>query len=145
METATQYQRDIARIEAHKLALKDDEFSRLVEQVRDEVRLHEQYLRGKRGAAVVLNDRDPLRVTVENTDGLRSATFTFDELRHEIGIQGVGVDYSFAVDINYNGKPIVTGRKFGQLIPADANVVVRAVRNAIESVTDLPRPIKPRT
>src|SRR5258708_6944766 len=52
-----QYQRDIARIEAHKLALKDDEFGRLVEQVRQEVRAHTRYHQ-QRGAAITLNDRD---------------------------------------------------------------------------------------
>lgn len=138
-----QYRRDIARIEAHKLALKDDEFGRLVEQVRGEVRAHERYLREQRGTAIVLHDRDPLRATVENADGLRSATFAFNDVRHEVEVSGEGVHYLFAVAIHSYGKPIVTGRKYGQLLGAvTIDTVTDAVRNAINSITDLPRPIK---
>ncbi len=144
METAAQeqqYQRDIARIEAHKLALKDDEFGRLVEQVHQEVRAHERYLREERGAAIALHDRDPLSATVENADGLRSAVFTFNAVRYEVEVRGEGVHYLFAVAIDGYGKPVVTGRKYGQLIAANIDMVITAVRHAIESVTDLPRPI----
>ena len=137
-----QYQRDIARIEAHKLALKDDEFGRLSGLIRQEVRDHEHYLREERGAAIVLHDRDVNRVTVENADGLRFTTITFDDLRHEAEVRGEGVHYVFAVTIDGNGKPVVTGRKYGQLLSTvTKNTVVDAVRHAIESITDLPRPI----
>jgi hypothetical protein len=142
METTSQYQRDVARIEAHKLALKDDEFSRLVDKIREEIRSHERYLREERGVPIVLFDRDPLRATVENKDGLRSAVFTFNQFRYEIDVRGEGIHYAFEVTIGGNGKPIVIGRKYGQLLNAvTIDNVIDAVRSAINSITDLPRPI----
>ena len=137
-----QYQQDVIRIEAHKLALKDDEFQRVSELVRREVREHARYLREERGAPIVLHDRDWQRITVENTDGLRVAAFVFNTIRHEIDVRGIDSHYVFEVAINHDGKPVVVGRKFGQSLgTVDVGIVINAVRNAVESITDLPRPI----
>jgi hypothetical protein len=141
MDTEQQYQRDIARIEAHRLALKEDEFHRLAQQIQEEVREHQRFLREERGAPIKLHDRDPERVTVENGDGVRVTTFTFNYLRHEADVRGQGVHYLFAIAIEKE-KPVVTGRKSGQLLGSVSDhTVITAVRNAIESITDLPRPI----
>jgi hypothetical protein len=140
MDTAEQqYQRDIARIEAHKLALKDDEFSRLTDLIRGDVREHARYLREERGAPIVLHDRDSRYVSVENADGLRSVTIAFDALRHEVTWPG----HKFAVEIDGYGKAVVIGRNFGQLLGVvTQHVIITSVRRAVESITDLPRPIK---
>jgi hypothetical protein len=134
-----QYQRDIARIEAHKLALKDDEFGRLADLIRKEVREHERHLREERGCAIVLHDRDSRSISVENADGLHSVTITFDALRHEVSWPAS----KFAVEIDGYGKAVVTGRNFGQLLGVvTEHVIITSVRRAVESITDLPRPIK---
>ena len=58
MYTEQQYQRDIARIEAHKLALKDDAFNNyLVELIRKVVRERFEYLRDQRGVKLTLYDQ----------------------------------------------------------------------------------------
>jgi hypothetical protein len=74
---------------------------------------------------------------------LRIAAFTFNDVCHEVEARGNGVHYLFTADIDRNGKPLVTGRKYGQLLgPVTIDTVIDAVRSAINSVTDLPRPIK---
>ena len=136
-----QYQRDITRIEAHKLALKDDEFRKLSDLVLKEVRAHERFLREERGAAIVLHDRfSP--ITVENVDGLRRAVFAFNSVRFEVDVQSAGIHYLFSADVNPAGKPVVIGRKFGQSLgEVGIDVVTEAIRSAINSITDLPKPI----
>jgi len=138
-----QYQRDIARIEAHKLNLKDDEFRRLIGHVLKAVREHERDRRD-RGAQIKLNDHDPTNVTVANLDGLRVVTFASNAVRHTVDIQGVGIHYAFEVVIDHYQKPVVTGRKYGQAMGVMTDdAITDACRSAIDSVTDLPQPIDP--
>jgi hypothetical protein len=142
---ATQYQRDIARIEAHKLALKDDEFGRLVDYVRDAFREHAEFIRDEKKAPIILNDHDMESISVENADGLRSATVKFDPLRHHIDVDGTRAHYVFTVEIDKQGKPVVMGRKADQpLGSVDKNTIRKALHGAIDYITDLPTPIVPK-
>ncbi len=133
-----QYQRDIARIEAHKLALKDDEFGRLVEQVRQEVRAHTRYHQ-QRGAAITLNDRDPRVIYVSTADGQQIATITFNAVRLEVEVKKTGgtlpLSYSFSVDTS-NDKPIIIGTKWKTepLGVVTDDTVIDAVRGSIDAL-----------
>jgi hypothetical protein len=130
-----QYLRDRARLDVHRLALKDDEFGCLAEQVRTEVRAHTRYLQ-ERGVPIILHDHDRLRITVENTDRLRLAVFTFNAVHHVADVRGAGVHHVFEVAIDHDYKSVVIGRKFGQSLgTVDNDKIVDAVRNAIDSIT----------
>ena len=141
----TQYQRDIARIEAHKLDLKDDEFNRLVDFVRDEFREHAEFLRDEKKAPIILHDHDTESISVENADRLRSATIKFDPLRHQIDVDGTRAHYVFTVEIDIQGKPVVMGQKADlPLDRVDKNIILKALRGAIDYISDLPTPILPK-
>src|SRR5579859_110384 len=140
-----QYQRDIARIEAHKLALKDDEFGSLVDYVRDAFREHAEFIRDEKKAPIILNDHDTESISVENADGLRSATVKFDPLRYQIDVDGTRAHYVFTVEIDKEGKPVVLGRKANlPLGSVDKNTIRKALHGAIDYITDLPTPIVPK-
>ena len=142
--TEQQYQRDIARIEAHKLALKDDEFLRWVEFSRDAFRAHAEYLRDEKKAPITLHDHDTESITAENADGLRRATVKFDSLRHEIDVDGTRAHYVFTVEV-HQGKAVLTGRKSGQSLGSvEKNLVLTALYNSINYISDLPTPILPK-
>jgi hypothetical protein len=139
---ATQYQRDIARIEAHNLALKDDEFGRWVNFARDEFREHAEFIRDQKKAPIILNDHDAESISVENADRLRSATVTFDPLRHQIEVDGTRAHFVFTIEIDQQGKVVVMGRKAGQQLGSvDKNIIRKALRSAIDYISDLPTPI----
>jgi len=146
MYSEQQYQRDIARIEAHKLALKDDEFARLVIYARDEFREHAEFIRDEKKAPITLNDHDTESISVENDDdGALSATVKFDPLRHQIDVDGTRAHFVFTVEIDKQGKPVVMGRKAGQpLGSVDRNTVRKALHNAIDYMSGLPTPIAPK-
>src|SRR5258708_31215142 len=142
MEAAEQYQRDVARLEAHRLALKDDEFGRLVDYVKDAFREHAEFIRDEKKAPIILNDHDVESISVENADGLRSATVKFDPLRHQIDVDGTRAHYMFTVEIDKQGKPVVLGRKAGQpLGSVNKNTIRKALHGAIDYISDLPTPI----
>jgi hypothetical protein len=146
MEAAEQqYRRDIARIEAHRLALKDDEFGRLVDYVKDEFREHAVFIRDEKKAPIILNDHDTESISVENADGLRSATVKFDPLRHQIDVDGTRAHYVFTVEIDKEGKPVVMGRKAGQPMGSvEKNTIRKALHGAIDYMSGLPTPIAPK-
>jgi hypothetical protein len=134
-----QYQRDIARIEAHKLALKDDAFNNLVEHVRKAVNERFEYLRDQLGVPLTLHDQAFKSISVENADGLHIATFTFDYLRHEVTAHAL----RFVVLVERD-KPVVTAYSAGQPLGEVASYqITKMTRNVVDSATpDLPRPIK---
>lgn len=85
-----QYQRDVARLGAHRLALKDDEFRRVTELVRQETREHVRYVQ-QRDPSIVLNDRSMRRAAyISSSNGQGVATIIFNSVRHEIAIKTVG-------------------------------------------------------
>lgn len=133
-----QYQRDIARIEAHKLALKDDEFRRVSELVKQETREHTRYHQ-QRGAAITLNDRDSRMIYVSTTDGHQVVTISFNEVRHEVDILKTGgtlpISYLFAVNIS-NDKPIIVGTKWKTepLGVVTDDKIITAIRNAVDAL-----------
>jgi hypothetical protein len=141
MDTSEQrYQRDVARLEAHRLALKDDEFRRISDLVRQEAREHARFVQ-QRGAAVVLNDRDPHALCVSSADGKQVVTIAFNAVRHQVEIKN-GLHYLCQVDIDSHGKPIVTGKKWGQPLGiVTDDMLIDAVRHAINKITDLPLPL----
>jgi hypothetical protein len=122
----TQYQRDISRLEAHRLALKDDEFQRLVETIRRAVTLRYEYLRDQ-GVPLRLHDHSSATISVAN-DGLRIATFAFDYLRHEVTSRGL----RFQVLLT-DGNAVVTVHESGQpLGTASPYQITKLVRNAVD-------------
>lgn len=142
METSAeqQYQRDIARIEAHKLALKDDAFNNyLVELVREVVNERFKYLRDQLGVPLTLHDQTFKSISVESADGLHIATFTFDYLRHEVTTNAL----RFVVLIERD-KPVVTAYNAGQPLGVVTQYqITKLTRNVVDSTApDLPRPIK---
>ena len=134
--------RDVARVEARKLAIKDELFAHLVERITEEVREHERYLREQRGAPLVLHAHDSQLYSVENDRTGRQATIAFDGLQHIIEIRGEGIHYTFEV-ISDKGRPGFTMRKDGELVPGTVTQgkMLTAVHLAIDSITDLPAPI----
>jgi len=133
-----QYQRDLTRLAAHRLALKDDEFQRVSGLVRQETRQHVCYHQ-QRGAAITLNDRDSRVIYVSTTDGQQIATITFNAVRHEVEVQKTGgtlpISYSFAVDTS-NDRPIIVGTKWKTEplgVVAD-DMVIDAVRSAVNAL-----------
>jgi hypothetical protein len=135
-----QYQRDIARIEAHKLALKDDAFNNyLVELIRKVVNERFEYLKNQMSAPLTLHDQDFKSISVENADGLHVATFTFDYLRHEVTAHAL----RFVVLIERD-KPVITAYSAGQPLGVVTEYqITKLTRNVVDSTApDLPRPIK---
>jgi hypothetical protein len=135
-----QYKRDIARIEAHKLALKDDAFNNyLVELIRKVVTERFEYLRDQLGVRLKLHDQAFKFISVESTDGLHIATFTFDYLRHEVTANAL----RFVVLIEHD-KPVVKAYSAGQpLDTVNEYQITKLARNVVDSTApDLPRPIK---
>jgi hypothetical protein len=123
----TQYQRDISRLEAHRLALKDDEFQRLVETIRRAVTLRYEYLRDQ-GVSLRLHDHSAATISVAN-DGLRIATFAFDYLRHEATARGL----RFRVLITRGGNAVVTVHESGQpLGTVNPYQITKLVHNAVD-------------
>jgi hypothetical protein len=140
MEADQQYQHDVARLEAHRLALRDDEFRRVSDLVRQEAREHTRFVQQRR-AAVVLNDRDLNTICVSSADGQQVVTITFNSVRHQIEVKN-GLRYLFQVDIDLHGNPIVTGKKYGQPLGiVTDDQVIDGVRHAINKITDLPLPL----
>jgi hypothetical protein len=139
METTSQYQRDVARIEAHKLALKDDAFNNyLVEPIRKAVNERFEYLRDQLGVPLTLHDQAFKSISVENADGLHIATFTFDYLRHEVTAHAL----RFVVLVERD-KPVVTAYSAGQPLGVVTSYqITKMTRNVVDSAApDLPRPI----
>lgn len=142
MEAAEQqYQRDLARLEAHRLALKDDEFQRVSTLIRQEAREHFRYYE-QRGARIKLNDRDMHVIYISSEDGQRVATIAFNSVRHEIEVKEVGgntpVSYLFRVDVTPTGeRPVVIGFKWKTepLSTVSDDTVMTAVRHAIDALT----------
>ena len=137
-----QYQRDVARLGAHRLALKDDEFHRVSELVRQEAREHTRYVQ-QRDASIVLNDRGMRRaIYISSAVGQKVATITFNPVRHEIAIKTTGtstpVNYLFQADVTLTGdRPIVVGFR-GSAEPlglVSDDLVFQAVRSAINALT----------
>jgi hypothetical protein len=131
--------RDVARTEARKLAINDELFAHLVEQITEEVRERERHLREQRGAPLVLGAHDSQLYTVENDRTGRQATIAFDGLQHIIEIRGQGIHYTFEVTISDKGSPSFTMRKDGELVPGTVTQakILTAVHLAIDSITDL--------
>jgi hypothetical protein len=131
-----QYLRDRARLDAHRLGLKDDEFGCLVEQVRKEVRAHTSYQQ-QRHASLVLNDRDSRVISTEY--GQQVTTITFNAVRHQVQIKKTGiapVSYEFNVDVS-NDKPIIVGRKWSEpLSVVNGDAVIDAIRHAIDALIE---------
>jgi hypothetical protein len=135
-----QYQHDIARIEAHKLALKDDAFNNyLVELIRKVVSERFEYLRDQLGVPLTLHDQAFKSISVENADGLHIATFTFDYVRHE-----VTADTLRFVVLIQRDKSVVTAYSAGQPLGVVTQYqITKLTRNVVDSTApDLPRPIK---
>lgn len=140
MYTEQQYQRDIARIEAHKLALKDDAFNNyLVELIRKVVRERFEYLRDQRGVKLTLYDQAFESISVESADGLHIATFAFDYLRHEVTANAL----RFVMLIERD-EPVVKAHSGGQPLGVVTDYqITQLTRNVVDSTApDLPRPIK---
>jgi hypothetical protein len=144
METALQqeqqYQRDKARLAAHKLALKDDEFNRVSELVRQEARDQARHHQ-ERGAGIILQDRDSRVLYVSTTDGQQVVTITFNAVRYEIEVKKVGgtlpVLYLFSVDIaTPTDKPIIIGTKWKTepLGVVSDETVMSVIRKAINAL-----------
>lgn len=134
---AEQYQRDIARIEAHKLALQDDGFRNLVNLVQREIYERTNFLQ-RRGALITLQ---PGGWSVANADGKRVAMFTPKALSFQIDAKGAGVDYSFKIEVEHN-SPVILMSKWGTAQgKVDEYTVREAIHNVIDSITDLTRPI----
>lgn len=135
----TQYQRDIARIEAHKLALRDDAFNNyLVELIRKVVTERFEYLKNQQGVPVTLHDQAFKSISVENADGLHIATFTFDYLHHEVTANAL----RFVVLIEGN-KPVITAYSSGQPLGVVTDYqITKLTRNVVDATAPgLPRPI----
>ena len=140
MDTEQQYQRDIARIEAHKLALKDDAFNNyLVELIRKVVTERFEYLREQHAVPLKLYDQAFKSISVENADGLHVATFTFDYLRHEVTANALRL-----VVLIERDKPVVTAYSAGQPLGVVTELqITKLTRNVVDSTApDLPRPIQ---
>src|SRR5262249_10589324 len=119
LEQDEQYRRDAARIEAHKLDLKADEFERISKLVRHEIREQVDYLKQTQATAVIqLNDRNNREWYVSRVDGPgaqahRVLTVGFNEVRFSIEMRsGEVIHYRFQIEIApSSGNPIVTGVK----------------------------------
>jgi len=122
-----QYERDAMRVQAHHLALKADEFDRVSDLVRQEVREHARHL------GLQINDRNNYEYCAwAGTSPQRVLVITFNKVRFEIEIKS---HVAFRVDIALTGdKPIVLAFRSGVPLGIQTDdEIINLVRKAIES------------
>lgn len=114
-----QFQRDIARLEAHKLALKDSEFIQLTLHVQTEIKERVEYYRRKHGREVLeANFQDDKQYFISlGADNTQVLTVTFDSLRHEITFHKENgpepVNRVIRIQVQSNDRLVLTHRKAG--------------------------------
>jgi len=125
------------RLEAHRLALKDDEFTRVGHEVHRATKEYVDYLHQELGN-IKLDDRTSPFLVSRTDDASQVLTIAFNSVRHEITFEKDNgpepVHRAIVVDVQ-NSKPFVSHRKFGsnlgELPFAD---IVDLVRKTIDAL-----------
>jgi hypothetical protein len=104
-----------ARVDAHRLDLKNDEFTHVAHEVHRATKDYVDYLYQSLGN-IKLDDRSDEHVVSRTDDASQVLTITFNNVRHEITFEKNNgpepVHRAIVVD-EQNGKPFVGHRKFG--------------------------------